>query len=186
MGSRGWHPGRSFRLRGFLTAVGCCASLAAIGIVGCDRGTVVDSADWTEVRNRVITVERPPQAMTIEEARESAGEELELVIRGKVDAGEFDPFEPDRAAFLIRDLVSDEQHDSGHDASNCPFCKRKVANAAQALVIIADGDGETVAEHAAKLLGIGKGAVLVVRGPARWDDSVQMLKIRGEQIFVEE
>lgn len=184
MGSRGRDPQRSVRVRGFLATALCCA-LLAVGVVGCDRGTVVDSADRTEIRDRVITAERPPQAMTIEEAREAAGEETELAVRGKVDAGEFDPFEPDRAEFLIRDLVSDEQNDSGHDASNCPFCKRKVANAAQALVVVTGGDGETVAEHAAKLLGIGKGSVLVVRGPARWDDSVQMLTIRGEQIFVE-
>lgn len=87
-------------------------------------------------------------------------------VVGRIFAGDFDPWEQGRASFLISELP-EEGHGAGHDADNCPFCKRKAAQAPKAMVRFADEKGQTVGIDARELFELKTGDVVAVRGSAK-------------------
>lgn len=88
-----------------------------------------------------------------------------VVVVGRIFAGEMEPWDTGKASFLIAELP-DEGHGEGHDADNCPFCKRKAAKAPTAIVQFVDSAGQVIPIDARKLFGIGKKDVVVIRGQA--------------------
>jgi hypothetical protein len=97
---------------------------------------------------------------------EPAGTLQDVWVVGRIFAGDFDPWEQGRASFLISELP-EEGHGEGHDADNCPFCKRKAAQAPKAMVRFADEKGQTVGIDARELFGLKTGDVVAVRGSAK-------------------
>jgi hypothetical protein len=95
-----------------------------------------------------------------------AGTLQDVWVVGRIFAGDFDPWEQGRASFLISELP-EEGHGEGHDADNCPFCKRKAAQAPKAMVRFADEKGQTVGIDARELFGLKTGDVVAVRGSAK-------------------
>jgi hypothetical protein len=95
-----------------------------------------------------------------------AGTLQDVWVVGRIFAGDFDPWEQGRATFLISELP-EEGHGEGHDADNCPFCKRKAAQAPKAMVRFADEKGQTVGIDARELFGLKTGDVVAVRGSAK-------------------
>jgi hypothetical protein len=76
-----------------------------------------------------------------------------------------EPWDTGKASFLIAELP-DEGHGEGHDADNCPFCKRKAAKAPTAIVQFVDAAGQVIPIDARKLFGVDKKDVVVIRGQA--------------------
>lgn len=89
----------------------------------------------------------------------------EVWVVGRVFAGDFEPWENGQASFLISELP-EQGHGAGHDADNCPFCKRKAAQAPKAMVRFRDEAGQTLPIDARKLFDIQTQDVVVVRGTA--------------------
>jgi len=92
-----------------------------------------------------------------------AGDEVWVV--GRIFAGDFEPWENGQASFLISELP-EQGHGAEHDADNCPFCKRKAAQAPKAMVRFSDDAGRTLAIDARKLFDLKTQDVVVVRGTA--------------------
>ncbi len=88
-----------------------------------------------------------------------------VVIVGRIFAGDMEPWDTGKASFLIAELP-DEGHGEGHDADNCPFCKRKAAKAPTAIVQFVDAAGQVIPIDARKLFGVDKKDVVVIRGQA--------------------
>jgi hypothetical protein len=84
-------------------------------------------------------------------------------VIGRIFAGDFEPWEPGSAAFLISELPA-EGHGEGHDADNCPFCKRKAAKAPKGMVRFLDEQGQPLPIDARKLFGVEKNSVVLVQG----------------------
>ncbi|TVP98130.1 MAG: hypothetical protein EA381_13150 [Planctomycetaceae bacterium] len=84
-------------------------------------------------------------------------------VIGRIFAGDFEPWEPGSAAFLISELPA-EGHGEGHDADNCPFCKRKAAKAPKGMVRFLDEQGHPLPIDARKLFGVEKNSVVLVQG----------------------
>jgi len=103
-----------------------------------------------------------------QDAEKPAGGDQVSVI-GRIFAGELEPWDPGKAAFLIAELP-DDGHGEGHDADNCPFCKRKAARAPTAMVQFLDDAGTVIPIDARKLLGVEKKDVVVVVGEATAGD----------------
>jgi hypothetical protein len=93
----------------------------------------------------------------------------QVSVVGRIFAGELEPWDPGKAAFLIAELP-DEGHGEGHDADNCPFCKRKAARAPTAMVQFLDDSGTVIPIDARKLLGVEKKDVVVIIGEATVGD----------------
>ena len=62
--------------------------------------------------------------------------------------------------------LPEQGHGAEHDADNCPFCKRKAAQAPKAMVRFSDEAGSTLAIDARKLFDLKTQDVVVVRGTA--------------------
>ena len=103
----------------------------------------------------------------VSEDTPTGGDQVSVV--GRIFAGELEPWDPGKAAFLIAELP-DEGHGEGHDADNCPFCKRKAARAPTAMVQFLDDSGAVIPIDARKLLGVEKKDVVVIVGEATLGD----------------
>ncbi len=156
----------------------------ALTVAGCGSDSPSDEDGFAAVRDRILIDTMPDDAVPIESVQADATSETSLTLLGIIDAGEFDAFEPDRAAFLIRDVIEDELQDPDHDASECPFCKRKAAQAARAYVVIVDENGDPFQTPVPKLLGLAKGDRVVVRGTGQWNESLEMLMLRATGVHV--
>lgn len=84
-------------------------------------------------------------------------------VIGRIHAGDFEPWETGQAAFLISE-VPDEGHGKGHDVDNCPFCKRKAAQAPKGMVRFLDAEGQPIPIDARKLFGVEKNDIVVIYG----------------------
>lgn len=156
--------------------------------VGCEP-----SADGTaskEADPSVILSDAPTDALSLTEVKEKFADEEseppnEITLVGKIDAGEFDAFEPNSATFMLSELP-DEDHTGGdpEHADNCPFCKRRLANAPKAIVELVDESGAVRATRADKLAGLSTGDVITVSGKVNYDEDVNLITIQTQRIHV--
>ncbi|MFG0263450.1 MAG: hypothetical protein ACF788_13745 [Novipirellula sp. JB048] len=107
-----------------------------------------------------------------------------VVLAGRIDAGDLDPFEKGKATFILSELPDAEHAEGDPDhANNCPFCKRKLKNAPKVVVRFVDPAGELIAQDAQAMLGVKKGDAVVVKGVARYQQPINMIQIDAEAIY---
>lgn len=152
--------------------------------VGC--GQSIDPQTLA-LRERFVQATEPSGALTIAEAREKAGEGAEVAAIGRIGAPGIDPWAKEQAAFVMSELQappSGHADSPGHDAANCPFCKRRAAKAdATALVQFRDPQGNVLPLDARQLLGVGVDQVVVVRGQGHVNE-LGVLVIAADKIHV--
>lgn len=109
----------------------------------------------------------------------------EVIVRAKVGSGKGETFDPATSVFLISDIPEGEHaKDASHDASNCPFCRAREARAPTVVVRLVDQAGNAYPSPADQLLGLEKGAHVVVKGNATYDQELNLFTIetKGVQI----
>ncbi|WDQ14826.1 hypothetical protein [Rhodopirellula sp. P2] len=167
-----------------LALIAGCLVLA----VGCEpAGSETASSDADPA---VLLREMPADALSLTEVKEQFGDEAtpapsEVTLVGRIDAGEFDAFEPGSATFMLSELP-DEDHTGGdpEHADNCPFCKRRLANAPKAVVQLVDESGAVRKTRADNLAGLAKGDVVTVSGSVSYDEGVNLITIQAQKIHV--
>ncbi|MFG0254717.1 MAG: hypothetical protein ACF787_06415, partial [Rhodopirellula sp. JB053] len=68
---------------------------------------------------------------------------------------------------------------------NCPFCKRRAANAPKAIVNMVDEAGTILPTDARKLLGVSEGDRIVAVGMATFDDAVNTITLQCRGVYVD-
>ena len=167
----------------FAEKLGCTIAIAlAVGFTGCEKN--VDPEPSAKIDSQLLLPREPTGAITPTEAMESHIEAKPIVLAGRVDAGDFDPFESGLASFMLSELP-DEDHasDDPNHVDNCPFCKRKLEKAPKAVVKILDSSGDVMPVDARELLGIAKGDIVVVRGSGRYSEAVNLVEITADGVF---
>ena len=156
--------------------------MLAIVLAGCGPTNAPPTS--AKADSQLLLPAEPAGAITPTEAMESHTEAKPIVLAGRIDAGDFDPFESGQATFMLSELP-DAAHagDDPDHADNCPFCKRKLEKAPKAVVKIVDSAGEVMPVDARDLLGIAKGDVVVVRGSGRYSETVNLVEITADGIF---
>jgi hypothetical protein len=157
------------------------AFLTILSLVGCSESI---DPEILAARERLVLDASPASPLSIAEAKEMAESSASVTLVGRVDAGDFDPFEKDFAAFMLSEVPADHEQGEGHDAENCPFCKRRAANAPKAHVTMVSESDSPIAHSAPKLLGIKKGDQVVVRGNGKWNPELNVLEVKSKQIFL--
>lgn len=148
--------------------------LVASFALGC--GSIAEPLDpqTQSLRGQFVLAEEPAEPLTIAESQEKIAEQPEVVVVGRIDASTFDPWAKGQAAFVISEAPKDGAGHAdrpGHDAANCPFCKRRAAKQdATALIQLRDEQGEVLPIDARKLLGVKENQVVVVRGQGQVND----------------
>jgi len=116
-------------------------------------------------------------------ASESSPREVTLV--GRIEGGDFDPFDKEIAAFMLSELPAGNHDDEeGHDADNCPFCKRRAANAPKAHVVLVDENANPISYPAPYLLDLERGDQVIVQGNAHWNDELNLLEVKSSGIYI--
>ena len=157
--------------------------LLLVASTGCDRQDAVDPA-VAALRERLLLTAEPTGAVSVGEARKAVESSPEVVVAGVVDLDD-QTSEKGKAVFVISELPPDGDSHGGpdHDAANCPFCKRRKAEAPMAVVQFLDSDGNVVSHDAGKLLGLKNHQAVVIRGRAQVSE-LDMLVVNADSIYI--
>jgi hypothetical protein len=158
--------------------------LAGIATVPC-LGFEIDPAT---VRGQLVLPAEPEGAVTPTAAKEKLTKEPQpIVLAGRVGARGMEPFLDNRASFVLVEIPADD-HDKkpGHDNDNCPFCKKRQANAPMIAVQFVGADGKVIPVDARKLFGIQKGSEVVVRGQGVFDPklAIPVIQLTADGMYV--
>jgi hypothetical protein len=160
-----------------------CRWLVLLGwglLVGC--GPVAPSA--TQQTNdegaRYLLQEEPDDPVGVAAAfaqLASEGDSSELTLVGRIPrqvSPGVAPWGENNATFVVVEATASEDADHarpGHDADNCPFCKRRVAEGkgpvnSLAMIQVVDDQGEVLSGDVRSLLGLKENQIVVARGLA--------------------
>lgn len=159
-----------------LRPVALLASLLGLLASGCNANR--QDPQVLAIREQYVSATEPAGAVTLSELaqrlggntadaadEDAAGAETAAVVVGRIYAGDLEPWDAGKASFLLAELPA-EGHGEGHDADNCPFCKRRAAQAPTAIVQFLDDRGQIIAHDARQLFGLNKNDVVTVSGQA--------------------
>ncbi len=170
--------------------------IASLGIlVGLTGGVAVSPArclgleiDPAAVRGRLVLPAEPEGAVTPSAAKEKLTKDPQpIVLAGRVGARGMEPFLDNKASFVLVEIPADDHAKKpGHDNDNCPFCKKRQANAPMIAVQFVGADGTVIPVDARKLFGIQKGSEVVVRGQGVFDPklAIPVIQLTADGMYV--
>ncbi len=160
-----------------------CALFAAA--MFCLPGCSTEDPRLQSLREQFVLRSEPTESTTIADAKAKLAENPHVNFVGRIAADEHQAFTRGRASFLVTEILPDEHGHGGKDhADNCPFCKRKAAEAPRAAVQFVDESGETLAVDARKLFGIEPGDTVVIRGTGELVTELNLLVVTADGIFL--
>jgi hypothetical protein len=177
-------------------------ALSRRGIVVGGLGVIVAAAtgrsadaqtDAAAVRSRLLLPQEPVDPLTPTAAKETLLSKdapkgpQQIVIAGRIGAKGMEPFLENKASFVLQEIPADDHAGkAGHDADNCPFCKKRSANAPMVAVQFVGDDGKVLPLDARKLFGIQKGQEVVVSGKGVFDPklAIPVIQLTADAIHV--
>ena len=168
-------------------SIGCVFSLIGCGDVADSVSDVSEGTAKTSGfdADSVWLASKPPgDVITPTAVKEAEGEALVATVAGRIDAGDMSPFQSGQLAFMLSQLpeAGHESDDPDH-ADNCPFCKRKLANAPKAIVQWVGDDGSVLAGDVQAALGLKKGEVIWATGKAQYIAAVNTVIIDASGLY---
>lgn len=159
-----------------------CALLAGLPcLVGCST----EDPLLLSLREQFVLRSEPADPTTIADAKASVSESPNVEFVGRIAADEFEAFTPGKATFVVTEILPGEEGHGGKDhADNCPFCKRKAADAPRAAVQFVDAEGETLAVDARKLFGLETGDTVVVRGTGKLMEELELFVVTADGVYM--
>lgn len=164
--------------------------VAAVGVSGAPASAQTDVA---AVRARLVLPQEPVDPLTPTAAKETLSAKdapkgpQPIVIAGRIGAKGMEPFLENKASFVLQEIPADDHAGkAGHDADNCPFCKKRSANAPMVAVQFVGDDGKVLPLDARKLFGIQKGQEVVVSGKGVFDPklAIPVIQLTADAIHV--
>lgn len=161
-------------------------SLAILFAVSClTAGCSIENSKVAVLRSQFVVGNEPADAVTLTKAKSLLAEETDIVLVGMIGSGKLDPFEKGKAIFVLSEAPTGEHGDEdGHDSSECPFCKRRAAEAPIATIEFKDSSGNPLATSADKLFGLSKGQVVVVQGRGIYSTELDAIQLTANKLFV--
>jgi len=136
----------------------------------------------------LLLAEEPAGAVSLAAAKEKLTTTPQpIVIAGRIGARGMDPFLEGKASFSLLEIPADDHADKpGHDADDCPFCKKRNANSPMAAVQFLGADGKPLPVDARKAFGVQKGSDVVIRGTAVFDPKlgIPVIQMTADGIHV--
>jgi len=168
--------------------VGAAVALVALGAPGA-RADV----DPAAARGRLLLAAEPTGALSPSAAKaklaakDAAPGPQPIAIAGRIGAKGMEPFLEGKASFVLMEIPADDHGAKpGHDSDNCPFCKKRSANAPLVAVQFLGADGQVVPLDARKLFNVAKGTDVVVTGKAVFDPklAIPVIQLTADGIHV--
>lgn len=166
------------RMPGFAALTYATLGIAAAFFCGllCGCGDSVD-ADVLAMRNKLVLTQMPADEQSVSRIRAALSEDgvgsVDVVIRGRIHAGDLPPWEDGKAAFVLTDATGHEGEED-HDPHTCPFCSRNI-NDYLAMVVFSDS-GTDINIDSRELFEVKEKQLVLVRGKAKigGDDLLQV------------
>jgi len=150
--------------------------------------TMASELDVAAAREKLVLDEEPAGALPLAEAKARLGlDPRPVVVVGRIGAKGIDPFLEGKASFSLIEIPADDHAAKpGHDPDDCPFCKKRQANATMAAVQFLGPDGKPIPIDARGLFGVEKGRDVVIRGTGVFDAKlgVPIIQLTADGIFV--
>jgi hypothetical protein len=150
--------------------------------------TARSEIDATAVRESLVLPAEPAGVVSLADARGTLGlEPKPVVVAGRIGGKGMEPFLEGKASFSLLEIPADDHAEKpGHNADDCPFCKKRQANATMAAVQFLGPDGKPLPVDARKLFGVEKGQDVVIRGTGVFDAKlgVPIIQVTADGIFV--
>jgi len=150
--------------------------------------TMASELDVAAAREKLVLAEEPAGALPLAEAKARLGlDPRPVVVVGRIGAKGIDPFLEGKASFSLIEIPADDHAAKpGHDPDDCPFCKKRQANATMAAVQFLGPDGKPIPIDARGLFGVEKGRDVVIRGTGVFDAKlgVPIIQLTADGIFV--
>ncbi len=156
----------------------------ALIVAGCSGGTNGPSSEG----EAFLTSTAPADPLGVVDLKNNLIAGLAVgpsVIEGRVGGLDNETFDPNQAAFMVRDLnLKDETHDHGGDSSHCEFCQANKLNQLEsmALVRIVDESGNVVQADAQNLLGLKENHIVVAEGEGVIEDGTMVFN--ASKVFI--
>ena len=161
----------------------CCLLLGA-GATGVSAA----APDAAAIRSQLLLDAEPAGALSLTAAKEKLTKTPQpVVIAGRIGAKGMDPFLEGKASFSLLEIPADDHASKpGHNADDCPFCKKRAAKSPIAAVQFVGADGKPIPLDARKLFGVAKGSDVVIRGSAVFDPAlgIPVLQVTADGIHV--
>lgn len=150
---------------------------------GCDE----KDSELEAMRGRLLLDEAPANAMSIVEAKAAISENASVSVSALIAPDEDEAFVPGQAIFLVTEILPDEDGHAGKEhADNCPFCKRKAAQAPRAAVQFVDESGEPLRADARELFGVQCGDEVVIRGKGELFAELNIFQVTADGIYLQD
>jgi hypothetical protein len=161
-----------------------------VGLVSPALG--LEALEPDTLRKRLVLAAEPAGAVTPAAAKAlllkaPANTPQTLVVAGRLGARGMEPFLEKKASFVLVEIPADDHAKKpGHDADNCPFCKKKQANSPMVAVQFLGADGKVIPIDSRQLFGIAKGSDVVVKGTAVFDPKLALpiVQLTADAIYV--
>ena len=171
--------GRTLRYRGRIFA--WVAVIWPLLCAGCEA----NDTQHAELREKFVLSEEPAGATTIKAAKEAVAEKPSITLIGQVGLGDQGVFVPGKASFLVTEVPADDHaKNANHDASNCPFCKRKAAKAPRASGHFVAEAGKTIAIDSRPLCNLKPGDTVIIRGQGKRIAELDQFHVTADAIYV--
>lgn len=165
------------------------AAATGIGLVAGEAEAQVDAAG---LRAKLVLADEPVDPLTPTAAKETLAAKdappgpRPIVIAGRIGAKGMEPFLENKASFVLQEIPDDHGGKPGHDSDNCPFCKKRSANAPMVAVQFVGADGKPLPIDARKLFSIQKGQEVVVSGKGVFDPklAIPVIQLTADAIHV--
>lgn len=166
----------------------CCqfAIIPLLLVAGCGEPTDPRIA---QLQKQFLLTTAPEGARTVSSIRKellptedspTPPESIDVVIRGRINAGKLPPWESGKTAFVLTDATGHKEGDS-HDPHECPFCSRTIEDYL-VQVSFRDESGELFEIDSRQAFGLQEQQLLVVQGQARLEDDTLLVDATGLHI----
>lgn len=141
-----------------------------------------------ELQKSLLLAEEPAGAVSLTAAKAKLTTQPQpVVIVGRIGARGADPFLANKASFSLVEIPADDHaKKAGHNEDDCPFCKKRAANAPLGAVQFLGADGKPIPVDARKLFGVQKGQDVVIRGTGVFDPKlgIPVIQLTADGIHV--
>ncbi len=160
----------------------------ACGFLVAIAGISMAAVDVAAARTAVLKDAEPAGAVTIAAAKAQLSTTPKaVVVAGRIGGRGTSPFGKNEATFSMLEIPTDDHATKpGHNADDCPFCKKRAANSPIAAVSFLGADGKVIPMAAPQLLGVAEGQDVVVSGSAIFDPKlgIPVIQIKADGLYI--
>ena len=170
----------------------CRSAVVLATVVGLHAGfcliAAAASVDVKQVRANLVLQKEPAGAITPTAAKAAVAKAPKrIVIAGRIAGSKgMDPFVKGKASFAMLQLPDAHASQPGHNADDCPFCKKRLAQAPMVAVQFVGTDNKELPIDARDLFGVKDGEVVVIRGVASFNAKLALpiIQLQADGIYI--